>query len=344
MARFQKIVRENATAKEVAVAKRCAPTQQGFVRFQAIELLLEGYSQGEVARISGRDSRTIRRWLEAFNERGLDGVALKGYAGQPRKIDAKKFEAKYVPLMLEPERAGESHWTALKFHGYLKEQCREELGYSTLLRYLEENELALRYPRRWPERQDEEKRREFLKKLHTFSVDRRNSIWFCDEAGFEGDPRPRRVWVKKGSKPKVPYLGDHIRHNVVGAVHPKCGELFSLVVPHSDKDVFQVFLNEFAKHTRKKEPKKNIILVLDNASWHKHSELNWHHITPCFLPSYSPDFNPIEEIWKVLKDRFFTNWIAKSPEQLMERICTAIRSLLSDDIASISSMAHLVAK
>ena len=332
---------ENVTAEELSVAKDCAPTQQGFIRFQAFEFLYKGLSIREVAEFSGRDVKTIRRWIHLFNDRGVDGLALKGYSGQPRKIEAEKFKAEYVPLVLSPEKAGESHWTALKFHGYLKEEFREELGYSTLLRYLEENEIALRYPRRWPERQDEEKRAEFLKELNVLAANEKNSLWFADEAGFEGDPRPRRIWVKKGSKPKVPSLGDHIRHNVVGAVNPISGDFFSLVVPHSDRDVFQAFLDEFAKHTAETEPDKNIIMVLDNASWHHHSELEWHHMTPCYLPAYSPDFNPIEQIWKVLKERFFANWIAKTPEQLIERLCQAIRSLVSDEIASIASIEHL---
>ena len=136
------------------------------------------------------------------------------------------------------------------------------------------------------------------------------------------------------------FEGDHIRYNAIGAVSPENGELFSLVVPHSDKDVFQIFLDEFAKHTFK--TKKNVILVLDNASWHKHSKLNWHHITPCFLPAYSPDFNPIEQIWRVLKERFFNGWIAKSIEELIDRISLAIRSLLKDDISSIASLKHLL--
>ena len=101
-----------------------------------MELLLAGYSEQEVARISDRDERTIRRWLELYNARGISGLALKGYAGQPRKIDAERFGAEY----------------------------REELSYSTLLRYLDENELALRYPRCWPERQNEEERQAYLGK------------------------------------------------------------------------------------------------------------------------------------------------------------------------------------
>ena len=324
------------------MAKRCAPTQQGFVRFQAMELLLAGYSEEEVARISDRDERTIRRWLDLFNAGGIDRLALKGYAGQPRKIDAERFAAEYVPLVLEPARAGETHWTALKFHGYLKAEYREELSYSTLLRYLHENELALQYPRCWPERQNEEERQAYLDRHKDLCAEAGVSLWYADEAGFEGDPRPRRRWVKVGSKPRVPYLGDHIRHEVIGAVNPRRGELFSLVVPHSDHLVFQTFPDELAKHTRVHEPKKRVMLILDNASWHKHSSLHWHHITPCYLPAYSPDFNPIEAIWRVLKDRFFNQWIAKSPEQLMERLCEALRSLLADEAASIASVAHLV--
>lgn len=344
MGRYREIIWENATAEEIATAKHCAPTKEGFVRYQALELLREGYGREEVARISNRCARTIRQWLQLFRDKGLDGVALKGRSGRPRKIAVEKFQAEYVPLILEPKRAGELHWTALKFHGHLKDNYREELGYSTLLRYLEENNIALRYPRRWPERQDEDKRRAFIKKLRALAKERHNCIWFCDEAGFEGDPRPHRTWVKKGSKPKVPYFGDHIRHNVVGAVNPKSGEFFSLVVPHSDKEVFQAFLDEFAKHTVKNKPSKRTILVLDNASWHRHSELNWHHLTPCYLPAYSPDFNPIEQIWRVLKERFFTNWIAKSVEQLIDRICQAIESLLTDEIASIATIDHLIIK
>ena len=41
---------------------------------------------------------------------------------------------------------------------------------------------------------------------------------------------------------------------------------------------------------------KRLLLVLDNASWHKTKRLDWHHIEPVCLPPYSPDFNPIERL------------------------------------------------
>lgn len=63
-----------------------------------------------------------------------------------------------------------------------------------------------------------------------------------------------------------------------------------------------------------------------------------------FLPPYSPDFNPIETIWKVIKDRFFTQWFAKTLPELIERICKALNSLASDEISSIAAVSHLVLK
>jgi transposase len=50
--------------------------------------------------------------------------------------------------------------------------------------------------------------------------------------------------------------------------------------------------------------------------------LNWHHFELHFLPGYSPDFNPIERLWLRLKADFFSDFIAKSSEELTERLVT----------------------
>ena len=64
-----------------------------------------------------------------------------------------------VPVLENPGQAGEvHHWTAVKLHGYLKEELGLEVGYSTTVRYLHELGYNLRVPRPWPERQNEEQR------------------------------------------------------------------------------------------------------------------------------------------------------------------------------------------
>ena len=130
-----------------------------------------------------------------------------------------------------------------------------------------------------------------------------------------------------GSRPRVPFTGAHIRQSVIGAVHPATGEIDCLIVPEVDAEIFQLFLDQFAQTTRDRN--RNIVLVLDNASWHKCKKLNWHHITPMYLPTYSPDLNPIERLWAQVKSNFFADWFAKSHEQLTERLIHALRYFIN---------------
>ena len=125
----------------------------------------------------------------------------------------------------------------------------------------------------------------------------------------------------------MPYLGDHIRQNVIGAVAPQSGALFCLIVEGVDTDVFQFFLDEMAKAIPKKEGVRQILIV-DNASWHRAARVNWQHFEPKFLPGYSPDYNPIERLWLRLKADWFWDYIARTPQELTERLCTALKSFI----------------
>lgn len=329
---------ENATVDEVRVAKKCAPTQKGYERLQAMEFFYLGYEIGDVCELCNRSRQTVRRYINLFNRRGIDGLIEKSRAGRPRRIPKGQFQKEVVPLIEDPSRAGESHWTGVKLHGHLTKELCHELGYSTTMRYLHENDFALRYPRTMPAGQDQEKRLSFLSDLRNLLKKRGIQLWFGDESGFEADPRPRRIWVKKGSKPTIPYSGDHIRTSVIGAVQPQSGKLSSIIVPYVDTDVFQIFIDHFAAETKHKNVK--VFLVLDNASWHKAATLNWHHITPLFLPPYSPDLNPIEVLWRCLKERFFTNWFTRDPDKLEARLIEGLQDFIQNKkvTASICSI------
>jgi len=114
---------------------------------------------------------------------------------------------------------------------------------------------------------------------------------------------------------------------VVGAVNPSSGQLVSLIVPHCDTEVFQVFLDTMATKVPEREGKR-VLLVLDNASWHKTKRLTWHHIVPVFLPPYSPDLNPIERLWQHLKSHYMAGYITKRGEELNDKLFESLRALL----------------
>lgn len=146
-------------------------------------------------------------------------------------------------------------------------------------------------------------------------------------------------WAKRGSRSKVPMTQAHLRINVAGAVCPSSAEAFALTIPYTDTESFQIFIDEFAK-AHPPKTRKAILLLLDNASWHKQKHFNWHHIKPLYLPPYSPDLNPIEVLWKALKDNSFSDWYAKTLDALQERVCSGLKALISNK-STISSLCTL---
>ena len=178
---------------------------------------------------------------------------------------------------------------------------------------------------------DEEKIKEFKENYQSLAAG--EEVWFYDESGFKADMPPRRVWAKKGTKPTHYYRGNHINCNIMGAVSPDSGDFECLMVTGSDTETFQVFLNHLKLWTEG----RRILLIQDNASWHKTKGLDWGNIVPIYLPPYAPDLNPIEELWKVVKDRLCEHIPPKSVEELYDRLQAIAKHFYEskDEIKSI---------
>ena len=191
-----------------------------------------------------------------------------------------------------------------------------------------------------PAKQDDELRKAYLERFSKLQQDSDVDIWFLDETGIEGDPRPRRRWAKKGSTPTIPYTGNHIRMNVCGMVCPRSGEFIALEFDFMDRVAFQAFL-DFANEKIRDYPKRQLV-ICDNASWHKVKSLNWGSLEVVFLPPYSPDFNPIERLWLRLKSDYFFDFIAKSHDALIERLDFALSELMTQAkrVTSICALSH----
>jgi transposase len=321
---------ENASEAELLVAMEAAPNKRSYRRLAGLRALLMGFSTGQVAKLFGRSERMVRLWVAMFNAGGIDALTTKARGGRPRKVKLQRLRDLLVPVLENPSQAGQFHWTGVKLHGWLQEQLALELGYRTVIRYLHELDYHLRVPQRWPERQNQEERAAFLTQMQALrEEDPRVELWYGDECGVEGDPRPRRRWSERGSRPRVPYQGDHVRTNVIGSVCPATGECVTMIFDGVDTDVFQCYLDHLAASVPP-DPTKRRILILDNASWHKAARLRWHHFECLFLPPYSPDFNPIERFWLRLKADYFTDFIAKTDDELIDRLRFALCSFMAD--------------
>ena len=312
---------ENCSEAELKIAARAAPTQGGYARMMAIRALILGTPQSQAAELFGVSGRTLSNWVRRFNEQGIDGLLDRPGSGRPRKIPQDR-SSELRGLVAHPESVGETHWTARKFHGYLSQALQVEVGYSTVVRWLHEQDFRLKVPRSWPQGQDESLRQAFVEQVQQWLQDEQVELWYLDETGIEADPRPRRRWVHKGERARVPHRGKHIRVSVIGMVCPRTGEFFSLEVPYTDTAVLKLFLEQAQSQTNRTRPRN--LLICDNASWHKSRCLTWGSFQPVFLPPYSPDLNPIERLWLLLKAEWFSDFIAKDREALTQRLDQAL--------------------
>jgi len=325
---------ENGSLSDIDEGMRCSPDRQTYLRLHALKLLLSGYSKSDVAEIESVTLRSIQNWIRLWNEGGPDALKTGKRSGRSVKIPGHLHD-ELCDLLRHPEKVDQTYWSMKLMHGYLTEKLNIELGYSTVTRFFRELGFRQKVPRPWPYEQDEELRQAFREEMIERLNDPSQEVWFCDETGITGDPRPRRRWAHAKDKIRVPYLGTHIRENIIGAVQPQTGRFVSMTISGVDREAFQFFLDLLAEQTRD----CNVTLILDNASWHKVKSLNWRQITPVYLPPYSPDLNPIERLWLYIKEHYFNNWIAKTRQELQDRIVWAIRQLLDmpETVRSITS-------
>ena len=317
---------ENGSIHELKGTARVGSNETS-LRCTAIQLLVTGVSRAQICEALLVTERALRKWINLFNERGVDGLLAKKRPGRTSILRGEQAE-QLTNLIEQPEQAERTFWTAKAFHGYISETYRIECSYETVVRFFHRQGFALKVPQPWPDRQDEALREAFRQQLRELCQDPDVDIWFADESGFEGDPRPRRRWDKKGSKTRSTKNGDHLRMNVIGMVCPRNGEFFAIETSHSDSETFQAFLDEANRFTALSRPRN--ILILDNASWHKRKSTNWHNWRPKYLPPYSPDLNPIERIWLIMKARWFNNHVCKNVDQLIDRLDQAILEVISN--------------
>jgi len=124
-----------------------------------------------------------------------------------------------------------------------------------------------------------------------------------------------------------------------GAVNPRTGESFFLELPLLNTQGFQLFLDHFAAAY----PTDFHLLPLDNGAFHKARHLHLPaNVGLLFFPPYAPELNPIERLWRDLKD-----WLAQSQpatlDDLSTRLMTRLTHYTPAAVRSLTSFPYLLA-
>jgi len=128
-------------------------------------------------------------------------------------------------------------------------------------------------------------------------------LFFQDEARFGRIDSISSCWVPHGCRARV---GNQVVREYTYAyltVCPETGENFSLILPYLycvrstryvNKNCMDIFLNSVSEAFSN----YRIVMAMDRASWHTGIENEkWKNIVPLFQPPYSPEVNPVENLW-----------------------------------------------
>jgi len=130
-------------------------------------------------------------------------------------------------------------------------------------------------------------------------------VWFQDEARFGQQGTIARVWALKGSRPRAVRQTKYEWLYVIGSVCPQTGQSIGLLSPYINTDVMNVYLRQF---NRELSEGIHAVLVWDQAGFHKSNGLNIpDNITIIPLPTYSPELNPVENLWHYFRNHYWAN-------------------------------------
>lgn len=163
------------------------------------------------------------------------------------------------------------------------------------------------------------------------------NLYFYDECRFGLFTRNGKMLTARGVKPICPFQQVFKSLYLFGAYSPLDGDSCMTEMPACNAATFQAFLWELAQQ----KPKELKIMALDNAPFHKAESLVIpENIKLIFLPPYSPELNPAEKIWAILK-RKFTNKMHHSLKEISQFMDKEIKELTTEIIKSVCAYQYV---
>lgn len=163
-------------------------------------------------------------------------------------------------------------------------------------------------------------------------------LFFFDEGRFGLQSTITRIWAKRGERLNVKVQQGFKNFYCYSAISPHSGESFSLFLPEVNTEMMNLFFEEFSKAYSDKK----ILLILDQAGWHKAKDLKApQKTTLLFLPPYSPELNPVEKLWQWLRKEVTHNNLFKTLDDLMNALENEFHNLTQERLAQLCHCSYL---
>ena len=274
-------------------------------RLLAVKLAAKGeHTSGEVAELCGIARSHLFVWLKRVREEGLEALLAREKPG-PREGTRRGVPPKVMKALVTRLEAHEFA-SAEQARRWLKEKHGIERRYGTVWSWLKKAKGVLRVPRPSHSRKDPDAAESFkssvAEKLESLGIEAgsRVKVWFMDEARFGLHTELRRVWTLRGQRPVVTRQIKYQWEYLYGALGAVGGEAHFAHLPGVSLEWDRSYLADLAAT----DPGAIHVAVRDQAGFHLRDgdprlPLRVRLID---LPPYSPELNPCEQLWDIVKD------------------------------------------
>lgn len=312
---------------------------QTYLRQQAIRLRQQGQSFTAIAKALGVHRNTVSKWWHQYQQQGEAAVEQqrRGRAvGEQRRLsptdeaDIQALMVEHFPEALEIDSA---LWTRRAVQELIENLCETRLPIRTVGEYLKRWGFTPQKPLKRAYEQESKAVEEWLEQTYPALVKQAEQegaeIAWGDESGLRSDAHVGRGYAPQGETPEV-LLSQKKRVlvNFIASLSNQGHIQFMLYTCTLTARVFIAFLQRLiAKRDRKlywiidRHPVHEAKLVQQWLSDHKDQ------IEVVYLPSYSPQLNPVEYLNGDVKQGVHSKSPCRNLKQLKGRVLSHLRKL-----------------
>src|SRR3972149_1264395 len=270
-------------------------------RIKAILLYDDGWLPKDIAKVVLITDEAVRNHIEDYQTSKKLHSESGGSVEKLSKQQSKKLEAH------------------LEMHTYLYVKdivAYVEVTFGVIYtvhgmrNWLQRHRFSYKKPAVVPGKADEEKQKEWIAEYEKLkaSLPKDETICFMDGVHPTHNVQPAYGWIRKGIRKEIPSNTGRSRLNFSGIID---GIYHNVIVQNDEMIYAEATISFFQKIEKYYPNKKKVHIFCDNARYYRNKAVKKYLMTSKivlhFLPPYSPNLNPIERLWKWMKERVIYN-------------------------------------